>query len=194
MAKISEGNSKLGKIPNISLMPCKDCGADVPCKKECYAMRFFRMYPPVKKAWTENSEQCQNDRSHYFADIREYLEKKNPDFFRWHVAGDIPDTGYFAGMISIAEKFPNTKFLAFTKRHDILSCFIKKSIPANLTVVASMWPGWGTAPKGYPRAWMQDGTEKRVPKDALVCPGNCGDCGACWNLKNLKKDVVFNKH
>lgn len=192
MAKISEGNSKLGKIPNISLVPCKDCPADAPCRKECYAMKAYKMYPLVRKAWGINSDQIREDREQYFNDVAAYLRKKKPAFFRWHVAGDIPDMGYLQSMVTIALAFPETKFLAFTKGHDLL-----KNLPhgaANLTLVASMWPNWGKKPKGYPAAWMQDGTEKRVPKDALICPGACDGCGMCWNLKNLKKDVVFNKH
>ena len=194
MAKISDGNTKLVGIPNVSLMPCRDCRPDAPCKGSCYALKFFKMYPSVRKAWTENSKQVQTDRNHYLADIQEFLTKKAPRFFRWHVAGDIPDMPYFAAMIVIAEKFPNTKFLAFTKRHEMLDCISAKTLPKNLSVVASMWPKWGKAPKGYPRAWMQDGTETRVPKNALECPGACHNCGACWNLKNLKRDVVFHKH
>jgi hypothetical protein len=194
MTRISDGNSKLVGIPNISLTPCKNCAADAPCKKECYAMKFFKMYPSVRKAWTENSEQLQRSRFHFFADIRDFLSKKMPRFFRWHVAGDIPDNDYLDRMVNVAKSFPEVKFLAFTKRHDILKDWPANKMPKNLSIVASMWPGWGTAPKGYQRAWMQDGTEKRVPENALECPGACHNCGACWNLKNLKRDVVFHKH
>ena len=194
MTRISDGNSKLVGIPNISLVPCKNCAADAPCKKSCYAMKFFRMYPSVKKAWTENSKQLQSNRDKYFDDVHAFLQKKLPRFFRWHVAGDIPDRDYLLRMIVLADIYPEIKFLAFTKRHDLLKDFHANDIPDNLSIVASMWPGWGTAPKGYQRAWMQDGTEKRVPENALECPGACHNCGACWNLKNLKRDVVFHKH
>ena len=34
--KISNGNAKLGKIPNISLPPIKACGNCEECKKDCY--------------------------------------------------------------------------------------------------------------------------------------------------------------
>lgn len=56
-------------------------------------------------------------------------------------------------MKNIAHQFPNTKFLAFTKRFDIQY----RSLPDNLTVLASMWPKWGD-PKiiDLPKAWMQD--------------------------------------
>jgi hypothetical protein len=194
MAKISDGNMKLGNIPNVSLTPCKSCSPDAPCKKKCYAMKAYRMYPKVRKAWDTNRKESKSNRTKYFADIRKFLAKKMPRFFRWHVAGDIPDEDYLSHMVNIAKTFPEVKFLAFTKRHDILKDWPAVEMPKNLSIVASMWPNWGSAPEGYPRAWMQDGTEKRVPENALECPGACHNCGACWNLKNLKRDVVFHKH
>jgi len=51
MVKISNGNTKLGRIPNISLPPIKACGKDVPCKSDCYALKAYRQYPATRKAW-----------------------------------------------------------------------------------------------------------------------------------------------
>jgi hypothetical protein len=196
MAKISDGNMKLGKIPNISLTPCKACSPDAPCKKKCYAMKAYRMYPLVRKAWDTNTKQALGkDRVKYFEDVRKFIAKKSPKFFRWHVAGDIPDEGYLYQMVAIAKTFPETKFLAFTKRHDILNNWPAAEMPDNLEVVMSMWPKWGDAEiKGFRRAWMQDGTETRVPADAIECPGFCENCGMCWSLGKLGRDVVFNVH
>jgi hypothetical protein len=85
---------------------------------------------------------------------------------------------------------PSTIFLAFTKRYDLEY----SEIPENLTIIFSMWPGVpDTAPRGFPRAWMQDGTEDRVPDDALESPGICHNCGMCWQLAKIGRDVVFHK-
>lgn len=190
---ISDGNSKLGAIPNISLIPGKDCG-DVPCKRDCYALKAWRQYKGARAAWTRNSTMAHKDRAEYFRQIESYLARKNPRWFRWHVAGDILDQDYLAHMVRIAKTFPNVRFLAFTKRHDLDF----KGLPSNLAIVFSMWPGWGTV--GHARrtglriAWMQDGTEKRVPNNAIECPGNCENCAMCWHLKKLNRDVVFHKH
>jgi hypothetical protein len=198
MAKISDGNMKLGKIPNVSLTPCKACSPDAPCKKKCYAMKAYRMYPLVRKAWDINTKEVATNREKYFADIRKFLAKKKPKYFRWHVAGDIPDVEYLGQMIQIAYEFRETKFLAFTKRHDIIEKYFGDDAPLNLEIVMSMWPGWGKATagkaQGFRRAWMQDGTETRVPKDAIECPGFCENCGMCWSLGKLGRDVVFNAH
>lgn len=194
MLKISSGNNKLGSIPNVSLTPCIACSPDAPCKKSCYASKFLRR-PNVKRAWSHNLQRARRNRAGYFADIAEFLKKKAPRFFRWHVAGDILDMDYFLAVCNIAERFPATKFLIFTKRHDIITS-ANVTIPGNLAVVASMWPGWGDMEKvrNFSKAWMQDGTETRIPANAIECPGNCESCGACWGMSRAKLDVVFHKH
>ena len=192
---IAPGNDKLGGIPNVSLTPGEACGRGVPCHKRCYAMKFLYR-KEVRKAWQENYLLAAQDHRNYFTQIYEYLYKcfvklqRKPAFFRWHVGGDFLDQNYLDCVVSLAERLPTVKFLAFTKRHDL----DYRALPVNLTVVFSMWPGWGTTRKQMPRAWMQDGTETRVPANALHCPGGCTDCGMCWNLKDLGRDVVFHKH
>lgn len=190
---ISCGNSKLGAIPNISLIPGRDCG-NVPCKRECYALKAWKAYPSAKKAWQGNSRSVHANPAGYFDAVRSFLARKAPRFFRWHVAGDILAQDYLESMKAIALEFPEIKFLAFTKRHDLEF----SNIPHNLAIVFSMWPGWGDEAQardlGLPIAWMQDGTEHRIPANALECPGNCESCGMCWNLRSIGRDVTFHKH
>lgn len=195
--KIADGNSKLGHIPNVSLIPGKDCGNCTSCVKDCYAIKFWKMYPTVKAAWSHNSDMARNQRLEYFSGVSEYLGKalskgKAVKWFRWHIAGDILDQDYLESMKAIARAFPETKFLAFTKMHHLEFA----ELPSNLTIVASMWPGL-KMPRNVaklPKAWMQDGSEKRVPSDAIPCPGRCDQCMMCWHLPNIGKDVVFDKH
>ena len=62
-------------------------------------------------------------------------------------------------------------------------------------ILFSAWPGMAFLnPQGHRVAWMQDGTETRVPADAIACPGNCESCGMCYELERLGHDVVFHKH
>lgn len=42
--KISEGNSKLGAIPSVSLIPVMDCGNCAICAKSCYDLRNDMIY------------------------------------------------------------------------------------------------------------------------------------------------------
>lgn len=205
-AKIAPGNSKLGKhIRNISFRPVIDCPKGVPCAKMrrtksgklrpiCYAWKAWLQYKEVRKAWTLNAKAAAENRELHFADIRHNLTSNPTEFFRWFVAGDFPDQDYVNRVKSIAREFPNTSFLAFTKRHDL--AFI--NLPSNLTIIASFWPGWGDEKairrKGLPIAWMQDATETRIPKTAIKCPGTCEGCGMCWELPKLGRDVYFPQH
>jgi hypothetical protein len=86
------------------------------------------------------------------------------------VAGDILDQEYLDRMSYIARFSKMTRFLAFTKRHDL----DYSRVPANLRVRFSQWPGVPElkAP-GILGAWMQDGTETRIPKGAIKCAGSC---------------------
>jgi hypothetical protein len=188
--KISEGNMKLGRLPNVSIPPVVTCANSSFCRKDCYALKAYRMYPRAKEAWKYNYKHLRENRDKYFQDIHEYLEKKTPRLFRWHAAGDILDQDYIERMKRLAESFPEVKFLAFTK----MTVLKFSNLPKNLVVVYSAWPGMPFHnPDKLPVAFMQDGTETRV-SNAIECPGNCETCGMCWELPKLKKNVVFHKH
>ena len=187
---ISKGNSKLGKVPNISLPPGKACVNCDGCIKDCYALKSYRMYPTVRNSWNENLASVLKSPVTYFSEIGQYLSKHSPTFFRWHVSGDILDQDYLNNMFSLARTFPHVKFLAFTKAYSL----DYGNKPGNLEIVFSAWPGMQIPETSMPIAWMQDGTETRQPVDALECPGNCETCGMCFSLSETGKDIVFHKH
>lgn len=191
---ISDKNSKMGRIPSISLTPGESCPAGVPCLSQgCYALKAYKQYPATRAAYDRNLAIYRQDPDDYFSQVLAWLDKARPDYFRWHVAGDIPDGGYIYGMDRIAVALPGTRFLAFTKRYN---WFCGRPGPApNLTIVWSAWPGLDM-PKNrpFPVAWMDNGQDGRIPADALPCPGNCENCGMCWSLPELGRDVVFKKH
>lgn len=190
-ARISRGNRKLGSIPNVSLRPIADCANCEHCKKSCYALKAWRMYENVRDAWKSNAAMVHGKhRVKYFEDVDAFIKKRKPKYFRWHVAGDILDQDYYQWMVAIAKRHPNTKFLCFTKRFDLKF----SGRPKNLAVVLSMFPGMKVPKKEMPRAWMQDGTEHRIPKNTIECQGDCTVCNACWHLNKNKKDVYFHKH
>jgi len=189
--KISDGNSKLGKVSNISMTPIKACNNCAACKKSCYALKAYRMYKATKAAWDHNFSLASKNRGEYFASIDGYLRYKSPKLFRWHVAGDILDQDYLDSMITLAVKHPDTKFLCFTKMHHLNF----GTVPANLSIILSMFPTMKEPNRqGLSIAWMQDGTEKRIPDTFISCPGNCETCGLCFELQTTHLDVVFNKH
>ena len=196
---ISDANEKV-PFPNISLFPGRDCGeAAKHCGRDCYAMKFTRFWPTVFNAWTQNSKAFRwadrsGDWSALRAEIIAYMKRPRHEpvrYFRIHVAGDFLSQAHVDFWSEIASSFSCTKWLAFTKQWQL---FFDKT-PTNLQIIYSMWPGMpDNAPKTARRAWIQDSTEKRIPADAIECPGYCGNCGMCWSLATIGRDVYFHKH
>ncbi|MFU8833262.1 MAG: hypothetical protein ACNA7J_14055, partial [Wenzhouxiangella sp.] len=125
-----------------------------------------------------------------FGKLWDWFNKHRPEWFRFHVSGDIPDQGYWEGLKAISLVFPETKIMLFTKRFD----FDFQFLPANLSVVLSMWPGQAIPEHldHLPKAWCLP--DDRAPADAVVCPGNCESCGVCWSLAQRGQDVAFKLH
>lgn len=203
MAIISKGNTKVGKVGNISLTPISSCvGCGHICGKDCYAMRSYRQYPQVRAAWDANYHQAVENLAGYFEDVLKALNKYKGEFFRWHVGGDIISFKYFNMMVRVAVMFPHIKFLCFTKQYTIVNLWSTDSngwkqqpIPSNLQVVFSAWPGLEMKnPFLFPVAYMDDGTETRLTGTEIPCAGSCENCGMCWSLSSIGRNVVFKKH
>jgi hypothetical protein len=182
-------------VPACSLAPGKTCIPSAPCFKsgKCYALKAFRQYPNTRAAWLRNTELAFRSPAEFCSQLREFFQRKQPAFFRWHVSGDIINQEYLENMKTLAAVAPKTNSLAFTKRHYL----DYTRLPKNLSVVFSMWPGLPVPKRRNPRiryAWYQDGTETRIPKTALQCPGSCENCMMCWELHKIGRDVWFAAH
>jgi hypothetical protein len=187
---ISTGNSKLGDgVANVSTIPMLDCANCSSCMNKCYAKKFYKMYPSVRKSWTENSILAKENPLKYFQDIIDHCNKHQTKYFRWHVGGDILDQSYLDNMMLVAAICHKTKFVCFTKRFDLEY----SQAPKNLKIFFSVWPQMQLPlqPIGVSLAWTQDGTETRIPKGSRNCPNQCKGCITCWNSK---RDVVFHLH
>ena len=102
---ISEGNQKLGKIPSVSQPPIISCPAGVPCAKKidgarpgCYVMHTYNIRPSVQKAYFKNWATFNADSRLFFDAVNNWVYRRRPSFFRWHVSGDIANQLYFDGM------------------------------------------------------------------------------------------------
>jgi hypothetical protein len=194
---VTSGNNKIGRTPSLSLMPRETCDCRAPCTRPggCYAVK---MICRGGKDWTHNTTLAVDNPAQFFASLREQFAQRagRVPFFRFFVAGDFPTKDFFARILTFAREHPDTRFLVFTKRYQWADDLRRaRPWPRNISVILSAWPGYRLDnPHGLPVAWMQDGTETRVPDDALPCPGSCEGCGMCWSLPELHRDVVFNKH
>ena len=191
---ISMGNTKLGKVMNISLPPVISCGSFAPCRiKGCYARKLYALRPSVKDAWNHNLMLAITDHHYYFGCI---LAKVMPatGYFRWHVSGDILNQHYLEGMQGVAYNAPHVRFMCFTKMYHL----DYDGIPKNLKIIFSAWPGHPLPPRPkrgfpFPVAYMQDGEEDRIPASAIECSGKCDTCMKCWELRR-GQSVWFHKH
>lgn len=198
---ISTGNNKMGAIPSFSL-PC-GVSCSLEARTSCYIDCYYRKhcedrFPEVRRNSRENffsflswPEWVEQELNKYFSAMTA------PRFFRIHVGGDFFSPCYLQMWLRIAEKHPKTNFLAFTKQFDVLTQVLRDGhqVPENFSMVLSAWPGMKLPlflTSKFPIAWMQDGTEDRIPADAIECNDNCAQCGKCWAMDG--KDVVFNKH
>ena len=196
--KISSGNSKLGKIPSVSLPAIKTCRSDCECSKKCYAKRLERLRKTVRKAYQHNYDLLQNKPDVYWREIEASIMMSR--FFRFHVSGDIPGEEYLIHMIQIAERNPNCEILCFTKRFEIVNkTLLSYTVPNNLHLILSGWVGLEMInPFNLPEAHVRyrDGTTT-ARDDAIECVGNCTECaitdGGCWSLKSGEQ-VIFNEH
>lgn len=196
MFHISNGNSKIGHVPNCSLTPGRSCSAMAckTCLKEgCYACKSYRQYPNVRAAWDENTNMALTDLMVLKAELMEYFGSLSaPRYFRVHVGGDFITAAYAKMWADIARANPHTNFLAYTKQFDNIRGI---NFPENFSLVLSDWQGCEIPEdlqKLYPVAYCVP-TVADAHADTFMCPGNCDKCGKCWHLK-ADESVTFIKH
>ena len=197
---ISKGNNKMGAIPSVSLPPVKTCPQGAPCVKKCYAAKLCRIYPTVKQAYQNNYNILNTEPAIYWAQVRAAIATTK--YFRFHVAGDIPNAAYFAEMVTTAKQNPDTKILAFTKQYNIVNNYIDDfgALPENLKIIFSRWsPDWDITihnPHGLPMSAVIFKGSNNIQYDK-ICGGNCTECACrgvgCWELKN-GETIAFYEH
>ena len=197
---ISGGNRKIGKVMNVSTLPILSCGNCKECMHYCYDIKANLQYGNVLNARTRNSVLAKLNRKAYFQQIREALKRRRTNkFFRWHVAGDILDAGYFAEMVAIAKEFPDFTFWTYTKMYPIVNSFCKQNggksaIPGNLSIMFSEWDGMPIYnPYGFGTfsCKLEAGNKNHPAEyfDTLYrCPGNCDIC------KEARRGCLANEH
>ena len=193
---ISKGNSKLGNIPSLSKTPVATCPKGVPCSSKCYAMKSYRMYPSVRTAWDKNTRLIKEDILEVERQMKEYLDKHTPAYFRVNVAGDIEDLIELALWYELALSYQDTRFLIYTKNYALLerhtNLFMSLSDilpdfsirPNNLVIYVSQWLGEDRrkeASKGLCNIAGTFRSESDVPEGYYICRGDCRECKACYN-------------
>jgi len=180
---ISNGNKKLGPIPNVSLPPIKTCIENPQCAEKCYARKFSTGYAKNTAGirWEENWQLWQENPARFELELSNYLTWAEPRYFRWHVGGDIPDENYLRMMKNIAWLFPQTKFMAYSKRP--WAWTTEGNELKNLSIIRSLWinePVADEEPYMFYKVWPKD---KEPSSHEIWCSGDCTSCKACWRIK-----------
>lgn len=201
MVSISQGNSKMGQIRSVSLPPETTCTTGCKCAEKCYARRIEKIRPNVRSAYLNNYEIYINDSETYWREIEASIMMSR--FFRYHVAGDIPDCAYLAHMIDIAYRNPHCEILCFTKKYSLINdrLDLGTKFPKNLHIIFSAWRGMEMInPYNLPEAHVRykDGyCTASTRKISYECEGNCQECAVthdkCWNLKNGEQ-IILKEH
>lgn len=97
---ISNGNSKLGVIPSVSLPACTTCNPSAPCFKTCYARRLEARRASVRDSYAHNLDVLVADPRAYWLQVRAAAVMAR--FFRFHVSGDMPNAEYLREMVITA--------------------------------------------------------------------------------------------
>lgn len=198
---ISLTNTKLGdKIPSLNL-PTSICRANAPCKKGCYAKKGNWLFKNVVKCLNNNLEIFKQNPDGFFDDIIQWLNDEDTiyKFFRWFSSGDIVNYEFFVGMVRTAKKSPNTRFLCFTKKYEIVNDYImfNGGLPKNLKVVFSNWGDFKPLnPYNLPTTHVRFKNpllNVNIPEFAIPCKGSCKTCKACWSLEE-GQSVYFDIH
>lgn len=194
-------NSKLGpQIGSINMPRLITCRPNCPCAKNCYAAKGRFAFKNTQSKLQQNLDFYKSNPLGFFAQIQAETSNFLPTtrLVRWHSCGDIVDMQYFEGMVKIARANKNTKYLAFTKKYELVNEFLSKHrLPKNLQIIFSSWDGLSFEnPYNLPVCYVSGLSEKedqRIPKNAVPCSGKCYECGGCWFLKR-GDSVVIKKH
>ena len=198
---ISKGNSKIGWIKNISVAPIIACsGICKFCMDHCYDIKSVLQYKDVVNARARNFVMLTKNPMEFYIQARQAIASQRKGLFRWNVGGKIYNLTYLQIMVKLANDFPETRFLVFTKKHFLVNSYCDRNggraaIPENLKLIFSFWPGMEMHnPYNFPVSCPYP-DEK--PGSWIECSGNCEYCAkkeiGCWNLKS-GETVGFKYH
>lgn len=204
---MSTKNSKTGYGVIDLAFPVVTCREDAPCRKskQCYCMRGTQQMTAVLGAYYRNLRLYTNDPEDFWHQVWFKLAHCGLPKMRYFDAGDLPDYAFIDGMVTTAKKFPEMKFMAFTKKYFLVNQWIDNNgnLPDNLNIIFSAWDkDWEVLnPHHMPVAYVDfKDSEKTpvLPAKYQTCPNQkdktitCSMCGKCWR-KDLGA-VVFKQH
>ena len=199
-------NAKTGMACLDFAFPLCTCREDAPCKDTCYANHHNQTRATVQAAYYRNFRLMNENIDDLFEQIEYKIKHSGLNMVRFFDSGDLPSYDFLERMCTMIRKFPDVKFMAFTKKYEIVNDYLNEhTLPDNFNIIFSAWDHTWTFDNPYklPVAYV-DFKDKRlnpkIPKTAFRCPTNgkklgvitCSMCKKCWNKK--LKAVVFEQH
>ena len=200
-------NKKTGPAIMDFAFPLCTCRDDAPCKETCYANKKAQKICVVQAAYYRNFRLVNENMQDVFEQIIFEIKHSGLGTVRYFDSGDIINYEFLIGIMDIAKKLPDVKFMAFTKKYELVNQYLDEGnkIPDNFNIIFSAWDKlWKfDNPYDLPVAYV-DFKDKRlnpdIPKNGFRCPTNgkklgeitCSMCKACWNKKI--KNVIFEQH
>ena len=204
---ISKSNGKTGSCCNDLAFPTVTCREDAPCKLngQCYCMHGMQTTSNVQQAYLRNLRLYNTDIEDFWQQIEFKVRHCPMPLFRFFDCGDFPNQEFVKGSCLLAKKFPEIKFLAYTKHYEWVNEYLDQGgeIPDNYVIRFSMWHNQWKVPNPHnlPVAWV-DFKDKTLnpdfPKNCVSCANQldktitCSTCRICWK-KNIQ-NVKFKQH
>lgn len=187
---ISAGNTKMGKVASVSLLPVLTCPArcNGTCGDKCYAKKLAILRPTVARAYARNTAVARFAPHAYFKAVKEAMLRS--EYFRFHVSGDVTDIRYLHQVVNASRLYPFCQVLMFTKRFELVNAYIRDHgpLPKNLHVLFSGWTNLFPTEAGLNPFHLPETTvyakDEDIRPEWTLCGGNCLDCaiheGGCW--------------
>lgn len=182
MLKISIMSGKLKGIAAINTNPltnsfCQRMSKGSGVCSQCYSQKMLKTFrQSCVKAWERNS----NELSERLLEYPE-LPQLNFAYVRLNAHGELVNKTHLDNLGLIAKRNPDTTFVLWTKRRELLRNFVK---PANMILVYSTAKinGKPILPKGFDKVFTVYSKEyiKKHPEVRINCSKKCAPCLLCY--------------
>jgi len=185
MELLIKGNVKMGpRVFLYNLPPKKTCTPTHWClkgrngKPACYALRNNFNLQSVIKAAQARLEFSKGPE--FVGSMVQAIQRKKPEFFRFHSSGDFYSEEYARKVIQIAQQCPETLFRTTTRRRDLTNVLQELNSLPNFIVRESLDSERSEPEMGLPFAALA--SLKIVNPDTdYHCLDDCVKCNySCW--------------
>lgn len=185
-------------IPSFSFPPIKTCNREVVLQDgECGCGGCYALYmrKSTMASWQRNLDAWEDNPVQVKEDLENFILEYRPKFFRFFVAGDIPDHGFLMSMVYVALCCSGTDFMFFTKQWDYVNSLYENMMangavhwPGNLHAVFSNGVNVRARnPYHFPESRILFPWEAVEVEKGTICGGNCYECNVsekgCWFME-----------